>query len=301
MSDETSHRLYRRTAWILAAIWLAVALIAVLLIKTPAAYAGFLIVTILCLLMVLTGSGASPRVVGFGILMLAAVIAIVAEFAGPDWPMDGAALATLAVTAGAFGVGQVFWSRRHGAPEPWIENWAGWVALAGLLGFAVAAALVRLDYVTSPTALVGVEAIAALAELAGKRWMVRLSLAAIVAAVALLSKSPPRVAGTGIGVAAGCPGLDVCAAALVCGRATQHLAAILPEEPPRMVGHMDGVRLRSPRCMDKPRPLDADRPVQELAGRPAELFSRHPQHIVVCRVPSRRLCRWAAAYGRAPA
>lgn len=193
MSDEPSHRLYRRTAWILAAVWFAVALIAVLLFKTPAAYAGFAIVTILCLLMVLTGSGASPRVVGFGILMLAAVIAIVAEFAGPDWPMDGAALATLAVTAGAFGVGQVFWSRRHGAPEPWIENWAGWMALAGLLGFAVAAVLVRLDYVTSPTALVGVEGVAALAELAGKRWMVRLSLAAIVAAVTLLSSLRPEL------------------------------------------------------------------------------------------------------------
>jgi hypothetical protein len=188
MPDDTFDPSYKRIARGLALFWFILALIAVLIIRTPPAYVGFAVVTLLCLLMALTGPNTSPRIFGFGILGIAAVLAVAAEFAGPDWPMDSAALGTLAITAGAFGVGQIFSSRRHGAPEPWLENWAGWIALAGLLACGITALLVTPNYVTTPMGLVAIEAVAAFAELAGKTWRTPLAGAACLAGIAILAR-----------------------------------------------------------------------------------------------------------------
>lgn len=177
----------RRMARIMAVVWFVVSVLLTAIIRTPSAFLGLAIILVLCAMMLLVGIDRAGRIIGIGFFVIALILAIAAEMAGPVWPIDRSDLAKLAVSAGAAGMATLFWDKRRGAPAKSIEDLAGRIAFTGILLYGLVATVASIGTVTTPVGLVTLEALAALSDLAGEAWRWRLAIPAVFAMGTLLA------------------------------------------------------------------------------------------------------------------
>jgi hypothetical protein len=121
----------------------------------------------------------SVRMYGFGMLTVAGLIAAVGEFARPSWGMEPSEFGVAAVTLGAIALGLISTNKKTREPNVHLENGVGAFVLLSLLIVAGIVAWRGAPTFSHPAGLVFIEALAALADVAGERWKWRLALTSI--------------------------------------------------------------------------------------------------------------------------
>jgi hypothetical protein len=131
---------------------------------------------------------ASPRVYGFGLLALAGLFVTFGEFALPGWGMEPSEFGVSAVTLGAIALGLISTNKKTGEPNAYLENGVGTLVLLSLLIVTGIVAWRGAPTITHPAGLVFMEALAALADVAGERWKWRLALTSIFPIAVLVAE-----------------------------------------------------------------------------------------------------------------
>jgi hypothetical protein len=121
----------------------------------------------------------SSRRFGFGILAVAGIFAVAGEFAGVGWGMEPYEFGIEAVTLGALALGWIFTNKKTGEANVQMEDGVGVFVFVSLLVVAGIVVWLGTPSIAHPAGLVFLEALGALADVAGDRWKKRLALVAI--------------------------------------------------------------------------------------------------------------------------
>jgi hypothetical protein len=181
--QDASFRYFNRFHRIVILVILVITLAIVALWPSIPRFAGLVIVMAFTGVSLLSGRF-SLRVLGFGCLAVAGVLCIVAELAGPEWPMQRPEFAIMAISSGVLGLGLVFTSNRTGEPDPRFEQIAGVLAMLGLLGITT---FVTWRGAGHTGTWVTAEGVAALVDSANRKWKSRLFLIAALPMFAIVA------------------------------------------------------------------------------------------------------------------
>lgn len=149
--------------------------------------AGFGIAAMLVGASFLIGGKISLRTIGWATIAIAGVTAIIAKYAPESWPMAPEDLGIAAVSIGALGFSLAFTSKKTGEVYPRVENTAGILVLLAQVGVAGMVVFGGSKTVANPIGLVALEGVGALADMAGKRWTLRLALTSVFPIAAFLA------------------------------------------------------------------------------------------------------------------
>ena len=148
--------------------------------------AGLAIVAALTGVSLLAGR-VSLRTFGFAILACAGLTAVIAGFARPHWLMKPDELAKMAITIAATGLLLICTNKKTGEANARLENGAGVLCLLGILSVTGVIISCGAASVERPAGILVLEGLAALAEMASKKWKLRLSFAALLPMVGILA------------------------------------------------------------------------------------------------------------------
>jgi hypothetical protein len=185
--QEAAYRYFVRLNQLFALALFVIALIFVAIFPTGPRIAGLIILAGLTVVTLLW-ERISVRRIGFAALAVAGITAIVTRFAHEGWPVEPDEIAKWAVGIGAIGVALIVTNKKSGEPNRRFENIVGTLALVSLLSVAgLVAVFGGAGTVANPAGLVALEALGAMAEMAGEKWKMRLALAALFPIAALLA------------------------------------------------------------------------------------------------------------------
>jgi hypothetical protein len=185
--ENKSASFERTLARRMALIFVVVGVVFAIVRHNEPAFVGLGIALLVASLSLLAGEETHPSLLGLGMIGMAVVLATIGEFAQPDWHMESADFAVLAIGSASAGLAQVFWDNRRAEPREWLQKASGVIAFGGILLFGAVYLLDTADRLASPLGIVVGEALGAFAELAGEKWRLRLSFPAIAAMAAIIS------------------------------------------------------------------------------------------------------------------
>jgi hypothetical protein len=122
----------------------------------------------------------SSRGFGFVMLAVAALFAIAVEFVRADWGMEPYEFGVAAVSIGGVALGLILANKKTAEIDARVENGVGILVLLSLLAVAAIVEWRGAPSFAHPAGWVFVEALGALADVAGERWKGRLAWAAIL-------------------------------------------------------------------------------------------------------------------------
>ncbi len=189
MTDDAFKKLMVRITWGHVIVFLLVAVVATWIRGIgPEVFLGWIILILLIPLLLLTAYGVRQAYLGVGALFVALVLLGASFLHKNTWSVDQSQLLEWAIGVVAFAIWLFAWDARKQRTSLAVGNAAGFLVLLALLMYAALVAVYGSSVATGVKGLLGLAAVGGLYDLAGERWKIPLSIAAIVAIGTLLFK-----------------------------------------------------------------------------------------------------------------
>lgn len=192
--DKSSRQFIIKLAWGQAVFFLLLALAATFILGlSTELIIGWIVLVLLMAIGVLAAYGVRKLFLSLGAILVAVILLTASFMHQETWAVKAGHLREWSIAAAAFAVWILAFDKRTQAIYPFLAHLAGIITLLSLLAYAAVTLIYGLAPATGTKGLLSLVIIFAFYKMAGPRWKIPLSIAALIAIGILIARAAKEV------------------------------------------------------------------------------------------------------------